>query len=131
VALSIGIVDTNSIKTRAKEFWKRNQIIFIHFPIMMAGLFGCYIALKALDPRIGVEGFGDLFGYLLNGVRATFIIFTAWWMKKWMFFDLHDDTELELWKKTFEGSPGALAARWQDRFEWVVCLAFATYWFTR
>lgn len=129
--VSIGIINTNSIRTRAKEFWKRNQIIFLHFPIMMAGLFGCYVALKALDPRIGVEGFGDLFGYLLNGVRATFIIFTAWWMKKWMFFDLHDQTEIDLFNSAKAGDKGVFWLRYQDRFEWLMCLAFATYWYTR
>jgi hypothetical protein len=125
------LVNVTSIKTRAKEFWKRNQIIIIHMPITLAALFGCYVVLKSLDPRIGVEGFGDVFGYLLNAVRATLIIYTAWWMKKWLFFDLHDQTEIDLFNKTLAGSRAAFAAKAMDRLEWVVCLALATFWFTR
>ena len=55
---------------------------------------------------VGVEGFGDLFGYVLNGVRATMIIFTAFWMKKWMFFSLHDRTELQLFQGIVNGGNG-------------------------
>jgi hypothetical protein len=125
------LVNVTSIKTRAKEFWKRNQIIIIHMPITLAALFGCYVVLKSLDPRIGVEGFGDVFGYLLNAVRATLIIYTAWWMKKWLFFDLHDQTEIDLYAKVLANEAGAFKAKLIDRGEWIVALSFATYWLTR
>ena len=119
------------IRTKLKEFWKRNQIVFMHLPFLLAALVGTYVVLKAMDPRIGVEGFGDLFGYLLNAIRASMIIFTAWWMKNWLLFDLYDSTELDLFQKALTGNGDALKLRWQDRAEWVGCLAFATYWFTR
>lgn len=128
--MSIGI-DRKSIKHRALQFWKRNQIIIVHFPITMLALFGCNILLRALDPRIGVEGFGDLFGYLLNAVRATIIIYTAWWMKKWLFFDLTDDDELDLYRRARSGERDAHILRWTDRGEWALCLALATFWLTR
>lgn len=122
-------------RVRAWEFWRRNQVLLLQLPLMIAFLFATYIALKSIDPRIGVEGFGDIFGYLLNGVRVSLILFTAWWMKKWMWFDLHDRTELELFKEMREGyEEAAWLAFWivvKDRFEWVVALAFATYWYTR
>ena len=62
-----------------------------------------WMVLQALDPRIGVEGFGDLFGYALNAVRITLIIFTAWWIKKWPWFDLHSTTELSLFEAMRDG----------------------------
>ena len=77
-------------RRRVWEFWRRNQILLLQAPLMFAFLFGSYILLKSIDSRIGVEGFGDIFGYSLNGIRITFIIFTAWWIKKWCWFDLHD-----------------------------------------
>lgn len=124
-------------RRRAWEFWRRNQILFLQLPLMLVFLFGSYILLKSIDPRIGVEGFGDIFGYALNGVRITFIIFTAWWIKKWCWFDLHDATELELFKVQ-RSENEALQVKWltfwivaRDRIEWVVALAFATYWYTR
>ena len=120
-----------SFRRRAWEFWRRNQVLILHLPAMVFFLFSTYIVLKSLDSRIGVEGFGDLFGYLLNGVRITLIIFTAWWMKKWCWFDLHDQSELELFNLRKNGDFDAHVIVWTDRAEWAIALAFATYWYTR
>lgn len=123
--------------TRAWEFWRRNQILLLQLPIMLIFLFTSYVALKSIDSRIGVEGFGDLFGYALNGVRVTLIIFTAWWIKKWCWFDLHDQTELEMFKMMRGENvtwQQAVLCQWlvvRDRVEWIAALAFATYWYTR
>ena len=123
------------MRTRVWEFWRRNQILLLHLPLMGVFLFGSYIVLKSIDSRIGVEGFGDVFGYALNGVRVTLIIFTAWWIKKWCWFDLHDRTELELFQAMRKGfAEESWLAFWivvKDRAEWLAALAFATYWYTR
>lgn len=130
-------MDKTPLKTRAWEFWRRNQVLLLQLPVMVIFLFATYIVLKAIDPRIGVEGFGDIFGYLLNGVRVTLIIFTAWWIKKWCWFDLHDKTELEMFKMMRGENvtlQQALLCHWivvRDRVEWVAALAFATFWYTR
>lgn len=116
---------------RAWEFWRRNQIIFVHLPLMLAFLIGSYIVLKSIDSRIGVEGFGDLFGYALNGVRVTLIIFTAWWMKNNCWFDLHDKTELDLFDAMRTGDWMAFWIVTRDRVEWAIALSFATFWYTR
>lgn len=120
-----------SFRTRAWEFWRRNQILLLQLPIMVAFLFGSYILLKSIDSRIGVEGFGDLFGYALNGVRITLIIFTAWWVKKWCWFDLHDNTELAMFEAMRAGDWLAFWIVVRDRLEWLAAFAFATYWYTR
>lgn len=118
-------------RRRAWEFWRRNQILLFQLPLMLAFLVGSYIVLKSVDSRIGVEGFGDIFGYALNGVRITLIIFTAWWIKKWCWFDLHDRTELELFKLRKDGDWNAHIIVWTDRVEWIFALTFATFWYTR
>ena len=121
-----------NLKTRIREGWRRNQTLLLLLPLTIIALQLVYIALQALDSRIGVEGFGDLFGYLLNGVRAVLIVFTAWWIKRHCWFDLHQTTELDLFERV-RGTNDA-AARWliaKDRIEWAVALAFATWWFTR
>lgn len=118
-------------RVRVWEFWKRNQIL-VHMALQVAFLFSVYVLLKSIDPRIGVEGFGDLFGYLLNSVRATMIIFTAIWMKKWLFFSLHDRTELELFRDiVVKGDAAVERYLWRDRAEWFGLFALSTYWFTR
>lgn len=120
-----------SFRRRAWEFWRRNQILLLQLPAMLAFLIGSYIVLKSLDSRIGVEGFGDIFGYALNGVRITLIIFTAWWIKKWCWFDLYDNTELSLFEDMRKGNWMAFWIVARDRVEWLFALAFATYWYTR
>lgn len=116
---------------RAWEFWRRNQIILFQLPVMLLFLVGSYVVLKSVDSRIGVEGFGDIFGYALNAVRITLIIFTAWWMKKWMWFDLHDRTELTMFEAMKAGDWMAFWIVVKDRVEWLAALGFATYWYTR
>lgn len=118
-------------RRRVWEFWRRNQILLLQLPLMLLFLFGSYVILKSIDSRIGVEGFGDVFGYALNGVRVTLIIFTAWWIKKWCWFDLHDKTELSLFETMQKGGWMAFWIVVRDRVEWVAALAFATYWYTR
>ena len=119
-------------KTKLAEFWRRNQTLLLILPLTMVFLQLAWMVLQALDPCIGVEGFGDLFGYLLNGVRAVLIVFTAWWIKRHCWFDLHQTTELDLFERVRDKNDAA--ARWliaKDRIEWAVALAFATWWFTR
>ena len=118
-------------RARLWEFWRRNQILLLHLPLMLAFLVGSYVVLKSVDSRIGVEGFGDVFGYALNGVRVTLTIFTAWWIKKWCWFDLHDKTELALFEAMKAGDWMAFWIVVRDRVEWLFALAFATYWYTR
>ena len=118
-------------RQRAWEFWRRNNIILLQFPLLLAFLFVSYIVLKSVDSRIGVEGFGDLFGYALNGVRASLIIFTAFWIKKWLWFDLHSQTELSMFEAMKDGNWVAFWLVVRDRVEWIIALAFATFWYTR
>lgn len=120
------------MKKTIKEFWRRNQTVLMWLPIAVLVAHLVYIVLSALDPRIGVEGFGDLFGYVLNGVRAVLIVFIAWLIKKHCWFDLHADTELRLFERVRDnGDRAALKLIWKDRVEWIAALAFATYWLTR
>jgi hypothetical protein len=119
------------MKERLSQFWRRNQIILVHMPLMIFFLIGSYIVLKSIDSRIGVEGFGDVFGYALNGLRATLIIFTAWWIKNNCWFDLHQSTELDLFAAMRAGDWPAFWIVVRDRVEWVAALAFATFWYTR
>ena len=118
-------------RTRLWEFWRRNQILLLQLPLMIVFLFATYVGLKSVDPRIGVEGFGDIFGYLINGVRVCLIIFTAFWMKKWLWFDLHDRTELAMFEAMKAGDWVAFWIVVRDRVEWTVALAFASWWYTR
>lgn len=123
------------MKNELKEAWRRMKPTLLWTPVALAVVIGGYIVLRALDPRIGLEGFGDLFGYALNAVRGVAIVGLAWLTKRNLFFDLHDKTELNL----FEGMRSlpkdkAWVDFWivvRDRAEWAFLLAFFAWVMTR
>ena len=116
-----------NIPVAVKEFWRRNQILFLHFPLLLLALYGSYIFIKANDPRIGVEGFGDLFGYALNAVGLSIAIFTSWWFKNNAWHDLSAHTEEELFAEARKGDRWSFWLRVQDRIEWAFLVVFFCY----
>lgn len=119
------------MKTRIAEFWRRNQALLVHLPVLLLLTLGAYIVLRALDPRIGLEGFGDVFGYFVNAVRAVFVVGLAWLTKRNIWFDLHKATELDLFEKARDGHPNAERLVRRDRVEWVFLLCFYAWLLTR
>lgn len=119
------------LRIRAWEFWRSNQVWLLQLPLVVLAMLGVYIVLKSIDSRIGIEGWGDIFGYMVNLVRALMIVAVAWWFKKRALFDIHSRTELELFVAAKAGDRAAFWLRVFDRIEWAVVLAFATYWMTR
>ena len=118
-------------KTKLAEFWRRNQTLLLILPLTMVFLQLAWMVLQALDPRIGVEGFGDLFGYALNAVRGVVIVGLAWLTKRNLFFDLHDKTELSLYEAMKEGDWPAFWIVVLDRVEWAFLLVFYAWVMTR
>ena len=120
-----------TLPLRVREFWRRNHVTLLILPALVGLAFGAYIFLRALDPRIGVEGFGDFFGYVVNAVRAALIVGGVWWFKKHAWFDLHHTTELELFEKARAGDRNAERLLWRDRIEWAFLLVLGAWLFTR
>lgn len=119
------------MKNELKEAWRRNKPNLLWLPVLLALLFGAYVVLRALDPRIGLEGFGDLFGYALNAVRGVVIVGLAWLTKRNLFFDLHDKTELSLYEAMKGGDWPAFWIVVRDRVEWAFLLVFYAWVMTR
>jgi hypothetical protein len=119
------------MKNELKELWRRLKPTLLWLPVLIAMVVGSYIVLRALDPRIGLEGFGDLFGYALNGVRAVAVVALAWITKRSIFFDLHDRTELTLFEKSRDGGVEVEWILWRDRIEWFFLLALFSWLLTR
>lgn len=117
--------------TSNSNFWRKYSLILLHVPAWLLGATLVYLFLVSQDKNIGLEGFGDVFGYFLNGVRAALIVFTAWWMKRAWFFDINREAELRLRGRELDGDRMARWAIVRDRIEWVVLLCLTTYWFTR
>lgn len=120
-----------SLKLGVKEFWRRSHAALIFLPLLIALTFGAYIVLRALDSRIGLEGFGDVFGYFINGIRAVMVVAAAFWVKRIAWFDLHRPTELALFEKSRDGDRNAERIVWRDRVEWAFLLVFFGWLFTR
>lgn len=118
------------MKNELKEAWRRNKANLLWLPITLCVVLGLYVVLRALDPRIGIEGFGDLFGYALNAVRAVGVVGLAWITKRNLFFDLHDKTELDLFGES-KSSWHVQAIIVRDRLEWIFLLVFFAWMLTR
>lgn len=119
------------MKNELKEAWRRNKPNLLWLPVLLAIVIGGYIVLRALDPRIGLEGFGDLFGYALNGVRAVAIVGLSWLVKRNIFMDLHDRTEVDLFDAMRKGDWFAFWIVARDRVEWMFLLVFFGWVMTR
>ena len=119
------------MKNELKEAWRRMKPTLLWTPVALAVVIGGYIVLRALDPRIGLEGFGDLFGYALNAVRGVAIVGLAWLTKRNLFFDLHDKTELNLFEAMKGGDWPAFWIVVRDRAEWFFLLCFFAWVMTR
>lgn len=119
------------MKDPLPEFWRRNHVALLYLPLLVAVCVVTYSTIREIEPRIGLEGFGDLFGYVLNGVRVAMIIFCAFWFKHWALFDLHKPTELELFEASRDGSYAAEKILWRDRLEWAFLLVFFGWAFTQ
>jgi hypothetical protein len=119
-----------TLKNKIYEFYRRNHVLGIHAPMILIGMFVSYLFLSWLDPRIGVEGFGDIFGYGLLALRASIIIFTTFFFKRWAFFDIYRTTELELFEASRRGDYFAERILTRDRLEWVALLCVFSYLFT-
>ena len=102
-------------KPNLSEFWRRSQAALVYLPLLLILSVGSYIVLRALDPRIGLEGLGDLFGYFVNGVRAVMVVAAAFWFKRIAFFDLHKPTELQLYERARDGDRCQPVDHWGDR----------------
>jgi len=84
-----------------------------------------YRVIPAIDPRSGIDGFGDLFAALVLAVKGVMATILAWACKSLYWWEPSDATDLR-WHETYELRGGSyyLTLIIKDRVEYLAWLAF-------
>lgn len=86
-----------------------------------------YRIIPAIDPRSGIDGFGDLFNALVMGVKGVATTIMAYLCKRLYWWEPSEEREREWHDRLALGNnPGrtALTAIILDRLEYAAWLAF-------
>lgn len=118
-------------KTAIKEFYRRNHVLFVHVPLALLLITFTNQYLNYLDPRIGVENYGNLSALVMLIPRVLLIMLLTFFVKRWFWFDIHQKTELELFEEARRGSYDAHRIILRDRAETVALLCVFSFLFTR
>lgn len=107
--------------------WLHNwQEPVVWLPILVLLWIGLFWAIPRLDPRSGIDGFGDLF-HLVGAVIALAVIFFVAWLAKRTYFVELTDAQVESLQASasYGRSWPAVVVLLIDRLEWLGLLGLA------
>lgn len=118
------------IKHRLKKFASDYQEILFWLPPALALVFATFWLFPQIDPRAGIDGFGQLHAMLVNVVGGIVVCFSAWLTKRCYLGVLSDEDvaqctyfllsrEVEVQDKM-----ALLATRALDAMGWILCFGF-------
>jgi hypothetical protein len=116
----------DKLKKLASEY----QEVVYWLPPAILLVFGCFWLFPQLDPRSGIDGFGQLYAMLVNLVGGIMVCFSAWLSKRAYFGVWSDEDLLQL--RTFLVSASMtpqeklalMGAHLMDVGEWILCFVF-------
>lgn len=108
---------------RAKAFVHEWQEVAVSGPAALLLLVLAYYTIPAVDPRAGIDGFGDLYATLLGVIKGIVVCFSAWWSKRTYLMDLSKEDETWLLNRSAQ-APLALGVMVVDRLTWAGWLLF-------
>lgn len=99
--------------------------------------------IPAIDPRSGIDGFGDLFNALIMGIKGVMATILAWLCKQLYWYEpdglvdrrWHETVELPAQPPADGALPSSTRRRWvfalivKDRAEYLIWLAFWAFVF--
>lgn len=92
--------------------------------LVALGLYGVYLAMPYIDPRSGIDGFGDMFQVGLVAFKGLAAAFLAWFCKRLYWSDLSREKEDRLSEALEAGNLRAGYILILDRLETLAWLAF-------
>lgn len=125
------IESTLTQRTRFGEFLHQWQEPVVWVPVLVGLLLFLFYALPRLDPRTGIDGFGDVFHLLIRVLVLAVSAFCAWLFKRTYLRVLDEDVERELFDDWRRGDRRALLSLIFDRCEWAVLLCAFIWFFGR
>ena len=119
-----------TLLARLKALAAEYQEIVFWMPPALLLVFGTFHLFPIIDPRSGIDGFGQLHAVLVNVVSGIVICFSAWLTKR-NYLGMVSREDQQQWN-AFLGSSSLtpadrnalLLARAVDLGEWVLCFGF-------
>jgi hypothetical protein len=115
---------------RLKKFISDYQEILIWLPPALAAVFLGFHFFPQLDPRSGIDGFGQIYGMLNNVACGIVVCFSSWLTKRAYFGVWSDEDMLQLRtflvsaSMTWQEKVTLLGAHLVDIGEWILCFVF-------
>lgn len=101
------------MKDRIMKLVRDYQELLVWFPPLLVMIFIAFKILPAMDPRSGLDGFGQLFSMLINAAGGVMLTFSAWLTKRTYFGMTDPEDRAAL----------PLNARIVGSAEWLICFA--------
>lgn len=116
--------------SRIKRLLADYQEIIFWMPPAIALVFLTFWLFPQIDPRAGIDGFGQLHAMLVNVVGGIMVCFSAWLTKRNYLgtFSREDMQQLNYFLLSREvdlkDKLALLGTRVLDALEWILCFAF-------
>lgn len=107
-----------------RTFIARWQELVVWLPALAAAVVLLYLTIPYLDPRSGIDGFGDLFVLAVQALKGAVITFAAWLTQRTYWRELKDDEEDALIEHARRDHPGHWKLLILDRLQFVLLLGF-------
>jgi Ni,Fe-hydrogenase I cytochrome b subunit len=127
----VRIESTLTQRTRFGEFLHQWQEPVVWVPLLIGLLLILFYALPRLDPRTGIDGFGDTFHLVIRALVLAVTVFSVWLIKKTYLTVLDENKERELFDDWRRGDRGAFKRLVFDRVEWFLLIGGLLWYFGR
>lgn len=107
-----------------RRFLHNWQEPLVWLPSLLCILVGLFWAIPRLDPRSGIDGFGDLFQLVGGLISLALILFVAWLAKRTYLTELSDE-DADFIRTEAADQGHALWVLIIDRLEWLGLIALA------
>lgn len=107
------------------KFLHNWQELLVWKPILLGLLIGLWLGIPSLDPKSGIDGFGDTFHLVLRALFVSALFFGTWLVKSTYFRELPAHEEQALWLRIQADRP--VLALILDRLETLVILCVIAY----
>lgn len=110
-----------------KDFLSKWCEVLIWIPVATAILLLAYWVFPKIDARAGMDGFGDLFLFLVQVVKVLSALFITWVAKRAYWSDLNPKMDEALDQSYLTGNKAAFHITLRDRAEFLA-LFLAISW---
>jgi len=115
---------------RIKQLLSTYQEVVVWMPLALLAIAIAFKLIPEIDPRSGIDGFGQMFAMLVNVAGGIVVCFSAWLTKRCYLGTTSDEDVLQIQlflisdKIDDTTRRTLLMVKATDLVEWVLCFAF-------